>query len=181
MIAASNMNKPANEAKNQGETSSHAFRMNAPFFRIIALLLVALALPITLLVIGVRGWIAKPQKLPDEPPVQIEGLRATLEEVANKNMPSHLLADERRRFIFSGTKMEMDELRSRIEKSAASLHGTVVSSGEEAPQRLLIQIPESTASLFESSVLQSARFQNDGGDSERQGNVRFYEIIFETQ
>lgn len=155
------------------------FRLNTSVFRMILLVAIALALPVALMVMGVREFVAKSQK--SRSFVENSEFRKALEKIANTNLPSPSLSNEYHRFVFSGTKEKMDERQSRIRKTVTSLGGVVLESSGEGvkTRRLLVLIPESQISTFESFELQDVKQPSEENTS--QNNKRFYELVFEVQ
>jgi hypothetical protein len=68
------------------------FRLNAKVFQILGVLAVALALPVTILILGLSGMRKDRQAVPTEPEIadftaEVPGLRQSLESIAAANLP----------------------------------------------------------------------------------------------
>lgn len=147
-----------------------AFRMNSAVLFMLAVTFVALALPVTLLILGVRQATSN---TPADSP-EIPGLRVALEGIATTHLAAPPLSGGARRFSFSGTAAEMLDTRAKIEKLTHDLGGTVLFSPTGDQCRLLIAIPEPAAGSFEKLAL-------GGGiktSSEPGANGSLYEIVF---
>jgi len=87
----------ANDPAHIPEEPVAKFRINIQVFQILGLLGIALALPITILVLGVLD-IRKTQKKPPEPAPEVPGLRESLETLAGHKWPNPSLDSEMRVF-----------------------------------------------------------------------------------
>jgi hypothetical protein len=154
---------------NQQRTS---FRLNLQVVQMLAMALMALAVPLALLILGIQKFSAKPAAPSPEAP----GLRAALELAASKSLPPPAEIDAGcRRFVPLPGHGNPAEWQKRIEKSAAELGGTTIPSQQtEGGTRLLIQIPAPAAARFEAVAL--ADFSSSGGQAQG-GETRLYEIL----
>ena len=136
-----------------------AFRVNFQVVQMIGILLVALAVPLALVALGVRQFTAKPQPAPET-----GGLRAALEQVAEKtwNVPD-AMSDGRGIFVLS-SRGNAVQIRETIAKSVGDLHGVVLSAPTAQNQagRLLVQVPAISAGSFE---------DRSGGAGKRPGSA----------
>ncbi len=136
----------------------------------LAVLLLALAIPLTLIVLGGRE-IFKPSR----PAPEIPELRASLEAAASKAMPPPAELGGGRRFVISKGQ-DAAASRALIEKTAAGLGGgVVVASPVEngGGIRLIVRIPSDAAARFEATALEgTCNLQSDSASTEG-----LYEII----
>lgn len=138
----------------------------------IGILLVALAVPLTLVTLGIRQFTAKPKA----PAPETQGLRAALEQAVEKSWQTpEAMTDGRCVFILSASGNAGDA-RKTVELTARGLQGVVLpaSTGEGATERLLVQIPGTNASAFESQALREFVESQRGKPA---GETRFYELI----
>ncbi|MEI8311620.1 MAG: hypothetical protein WCH98_12770 [Verrucomicrobiota bacterium] len=146
--------------------------MNIQVFQIIAIVLVALAVPLALVTLGISRYSSKPE-VPEAP-----GLRAALEQAADKSWSSpEPLAGDRRVFTFS-TPGNETEARKAVEQSARTLNGVVVpmTAGQRGEGRLLVRIPATNSHLFESAALLRNFAESQQGHPT--GESHLYEIVF---
>jgi len=134
----------------------------------LAVLFLALAVPLTLLVLGGRNIFLNRQPAPEVPE-----LRASLESAATKALAPPAGLGGGRRFTLEGGNSEAR--RDLIEKTAAGLGGVVFTSPmqEGGGVRMIVQIPEAAAGRFEASAL-SGFMPPDESEPALAG---FYEIL----
>ena len=141
----------------------------------IGILLVALAVPLTLVTLGIRQFTAKPK--PTAPETQ--GLRAALEQAAEKTWQAPgAMADGRSIFVLSAPGNAQDAKKA-VGVAAQRFHGVVLPAPtrEGGAERILVQIPNASAQAFESEALREfSETQHGKPDGER----RLYEFIFTT-
>ncbi len=121
------------------------FRINRQVGQMIALLLLALALPITIIVLSVRGWAPRQ---PTPAPEVVE-LRESVENIATEHFGAAQLSDGRREVAFSGNKEEMKDRRALIESAAKKLGGSVLPGETD----WLVSVPDERAGEFEVAAL----------------------------
>jgi len=141
------------------------FRPNRQVFVVLALLLLALALPITMVIIGTHG-IPKDSPAPPD----ATALRQSVEGIAAQRFGEPKLSDGRREIPFSGSTAEMAARRTLIEKAAKAVGGSVLPGDSE----LLIGIPGDRAGEFEVSALLPPATQ----ELHRGGESVLYRITF---
>lgn len=147
------------------------FRLNFQVFQMIGILLVALAVPLTLVTLGLRQYTAKPKPAPET-----QGLRAALEQAAEKSWQvPKTMADGRSVFVLSASGNAPDA-RKAVEQAAHKLQGVVLPApaGEGGAERILVQIPNGSAQAFESLALRDFAETQRGA---REGESRLYELI----
>ena len=111
----------------------------------IALLLLALALPITIIVLSVGGWAPRqPTPVPE-----VVELRKSVENIATEHFGVAQLSDGRREVAFSGNKEEMKDRRALIESAAKKLGGSVLPGETD----WLVSVPDERAGEFEVAAL----------------------------
>ncbi len=135
----------------------------------IAILLVALAVPVTLVILGLRSMTAQP---PESAP-EVEGLRSSLESAAEKHFPAPETLGGSRRFTLKETS---EGQASLLEKAAASAGGGAITSRlEDGSVRLLIQIPPEASENFEKTYLGS--LSASASPDESQPATGLYEVV----
>lgn len=139
----------------------------------IAILLVALTVPLALVSIGIRRYTSKPATAAPE----VSGLRAALEQAADKNWGTpELLSGDRGVYIFSADIAT--EARKAVEQTARALNGVVVplASSQPGEGRLLVRIPATNGHLFESAALRRSFTESQPGHPA--GESLLYELVF---
>jgi hypothetical protein len=135
------------------------FRVNAQVFQILGLLAVALALPITILVLGLSGMRKDRLKASEEPRIsndaaEVPGLRQSLESIAEANMPIGPVESSMRIFRLRADGAENQE-KKRLEvvdflkRSDAGFAET----GDSAMQSWLVAIGANQERSFEEELL----------------------------
>ena len=139
----------------------------------IAVVLLALAVPLALVTLGIRRYSSGAGADAQEQ----GGLRVALEQAAEKSWQSpEPVSDGRSIFILSAPGSAA-EARTAVEQSVRKLGGVVIpaSNGLRGEERLLIQIPGSGGQFFESVCLQSFVESQHGHAT---GECRLYELVF---
>jgi hypothetical protein len=146
------------------------FRLNLQVVQMIAVVFLALAVPLALVVLGGREIFFRK---PSSPAPEVPELRASLESAASKALPPPAGLGGGRRFILeSGASTAAH--RDTVEKTAAELGGVVVESPLADGVRLIVQIPTASASRFEETALVGFLAQSEAALS----TPGFYEIVF---
>ena len=136
------------------------FRVNAQVFQILGLLAVALALPITILVLGLIGM--RKDRL--HPPVEtrisdstaeVPGLRQSLESIAEAHMPIGPVESPMRIFRLrldatEKSKKKCLELLDLFKRSNAGFAET----GDSAQQSWIVTVESSRVDFFENDLIQ---------------------------
>lgn len=137
------------------------FRLNAHVFQILGLLAVALALPITMLVLALSDMRGKGQKeaaaeLPkSDPSGEVSGLRESLESIAEANLPKGPIETSMRIF-----RLRVEKPAQRAEKASEILNFLkqtepgFVESGDSEKPIWIATIPANQISDFEKSLMQ---------------------------
>jgi len=149
------------------------FRVNLQVILMIAVVGVALAVPLTAMLLGIRNFSSRTR---DSSP-DTSGLRLALEQAAEKSWrPPETMSDGRAIFLQSDSA-NASETRRAAEQSARKFQGVVLSShaGPKGEERLLVRIPEASANLFESEILGNFTESQHGSPT---GESRLYEFIF---
>lgn len=149
--------------------------MNFRVVQMIGGVLVALAVPLALVALGVARYSSK--RPAAAPAAEAPGLRAALESAADKNWRTpDALQGDRNVFVFSMPGSVRDAKKA-AERSAKALEGVVVpvSAGPRGEERLLVRIPSTNGPLFESAALNDFKPQQRGPT---RGGHRLYELIF---
>ena len=121
------------------------FRMNRRVFQMVCLALVALALPITMLILGVREM-----RKPGVGLAETAGLRQVLTAIAEVNLPTPVIPTDIRRFELSSADpavlaQAQEALREEMENPGVLLLEHI----ETAGSRWLVKIPEPEVRSFE--------------------------------
>jgi len=146
------------------------FRLNPQVVQMLAIVLIALAIPLAVLILGIKG--AKPKAPSPEAP----GLRAALELAASKILPPPAgLGTGSRQFVLMPGQGNPVERQKAIERSAGELGGTALLVGQaDGGVRLIVQIPAAAAARFEAGAL--AGFSSSGTQAQ-EGDTRLYQIL----
>ena len=139
----------------------------------IALVLVALAVPLTLVALGIRQFSSKSRPVVSEAPE----LRRALEQAAEKNWrPPEILSDGRSVFVLSTSTNHPLETVQALRTTARKLDGTVLpaSAVPGGDERLLVQIPDAGTNVFESQLRRDFVEKQSGHSV---NGSRLYEII----
>ena len=148
------------------------FRVNLQVILMIAVVGVALAVPLTAVMLGIRNF-SKPR----DSTTDTSGLRLALEQAAEKSWrPPEAMSDGRAIFLLSASA-NASKTRQATEQSARKSQGLVLSSyaSQKGEERLLVRIPEASASLFESETLRNFTESQHGSP---EGESRLYEFVF---
>jgi hypothetical protein len=148
------------------------FRVNFQVIQMIAVVLVALAIPLALVALGISRYSPGSGAAAAEP----QGLRVALEQAAKSWQPPEPVSDGRSVFILS-TPGSAAEARKEVEGSVKKLGGVVLpaSAGRLGEERLLVQIPGSGGQVFESGCL---RLFVESQHGHAPGESRLYELVF---
>ena len=150
-----------------------AFRVNLQVIQMIAFVLVALAVPLTLTALGILHLSSKPRNSsPDT-----TGLRLSLEQAAERSWHApEAIADGRSIFLLSATANASDTKKA-VGQFAGKFQGVVLSASaaQKGAERLLVRIPEANANLFESETLRNFVESQRGSPT---GESRLYEFVF---
>lgn len=133
-----------------------AFRINVRVLQIIALVLVALAVPVALVILGVRQISSRPNQ---EPAMETPGLRASLELAADKNFaPPEALMEDRVVFVLSQASVgDAKSVRQKTEQEICEAGGVIIPGdpGKSDEESLLAKIPAAKAASLEAQLLES--------------------------
>lgn len=150
------------------------FRVTRPVFLVLALLLVALALPLGLMLFGFHNFRKSYTNTPAQAEPDLSGLRNSLTSVAEARLPNVNLPETRRRYVFIGNQAELLRLRSEVELVASKLGGVVLEGNSDS--RIVLQIPANGVARFESQALAGSAM--DSSSSEELSVYVAYEISF---
>ena len=136
------------------------FRVNAQVFQILGLLAVALALPITVLILGLNGIRKERQSTVvaevqvSEAAAEVPGLRQSLESIADANLPVGLVESPMR--IFS---LRYEDAAQRVQKRNEVLELfkrsgiPFVETGETAADTWIVKVEPNSAESFENGLI----------------------------
>ena len=145
--------------------------MNFQVLQMIGILLIALAVPLALVAIGVRQFTSKPQPAPET-----GGLRLALEQAVGKSWQApEPISDGRGVFLLS-SRDNLLQVRAMITDSVRDLGGLVLpaSNGPSREERILVQIPASKAGGFEDLLDRNFEQQQQAALTE---GSRLYELV----
>ena len=133
-------------------------RLNPQMAMMIMLTLLALALPITILSIGLVQMSRSPAVPIDnqQPSPENPGLRAILEKVADEKLTPKTLVDGRGQYVIFENPSRRPQLRKQIAATARSLGGSVLSSSSQ-DEGMTVQIPSDAANRFQTLELSGAK------------------------
>ena len=149
------------------------FRVNAQVFQILGLLAIALALPITILVLGLSGMRKDRLKAPVETQItnstsEVPGLRQSLESIAEANLPIGPVESPMRIF-----RLRLDEAGKHEKKRLEILdvfkrsNAGFAETGDSTQQSWIVTVEPSRVALFEKDLIQIGFLgQNTGEGSE---------------
>ena len=135
------------------------FRVNAQVFQILGLLAVALALPITILVLGLIGMRkdrlnASVETRISDSTAEVPGLRQSLESIAEANLPIGPVESPMRIF-----RLRLDEAEKRDKKRLELLDmfkrsdAGFAETGDSAQQSWIVTLEPSRVVLFENDLI----------------------------
>jgi hypothetical protein len=136
------------------------FRVNAQVFQILGLLAIALALPITILVLGLSGMRKDRLKAPVETQItdstsEVPGLRQSLESIAEANLPIGPVESPMRIF-----RLRLDEAGKHEKKRLEILdvfkrsNAGFAETGDSTQQSWIVTVEPSRVALFENDLIQ---------------------------
>ncbi len=162
---------------NAAVEESRGFRFSPQLVAIVLVTLLALAIPLTILSIGIvrmgRRPVAPTVSLPAP---EVPGLRAILERVADDKLAPGQLSDGRGRIVVVESKENWNLAMLEIEKASRELGGTVAADTNGGGRRLLIQVPAEVANRFQASLAPSARVETEPA---RNASVQIYQVHFQ--
>ena len=143
---------------------SAPFRLNPQVVQMLAVALVALAVPLAVVILGLRQISARPSA----PAPEIPELRVSLEQVADQHLrPPGMMTGEA--IVLQRPGAELPDVRREIELAAAKAGGSVlVTEIPEGGVRLLVKVPASSAGDFDRALPQPL--------PSTQGSAGLYEI-----
>jgi len=129
------------------------FQMSPQLLVMILISLLALALPLTILSIGLVRMSRQPGQ--PHPAPEAPGIRAILEKVADEKLSPAALDDDRGQFVIFESPANRPQVRKRIEDAVQSLGGSVL---QDNPQDgLTVRIPADAANRFQTTALSGAK------------------------
>jgi len=149
------------------------FRVNAQVFQILGLLGVALALPITILVLGLSGMRKDRLNAPVETQIsdsiaEVPGLRQSLESIAEANLPIGPVESPMRIFRLRLDATEKSE-KKRLElldlfkRSNAGFAET----GDSAQQSWIVTVESSQVDFFENDLIRMGFLADRTGEGSK--------------
>lgn len=129
---------PDKNASSPAAEFTPKFRINKQVFQILALVGVALALPITILVLGLIGIRQNQQSTAPNPSIEASGLRETLESIANNNLQSGQLESPIRIFRLNDDKS--DVAAQKRQKLLELFKGNNIPIVESAPNTWIVTV-----------------------------------------
>ncbi|MFM8831537.1 MAG: hypothetical protein ACKOHM_11100 [Spartobacteria bacterium] len=150
------------------------FRLNAQVFQILGLLGVALALPITVLILGLNGIQKEKQSSVvkevqvSENAAEVPGLRQSLESIADAYLPFGPVESPMRIFGFRyENAAQGEQKRSEILDLFKRSGIAFVETGESAAESWIVKVETINAKSFEDSLLEMGFAPQTSGE----GNI----------
>jgi hypothetical protein len=143
------------------------FRLNSQVFQIVGLLAVALALPITILILGVLG-IQKErrdarQTLEPTPVAELPGLRQSLEAIADATLSVAPVDSPVRTFWLQAQSNEIvQKKRAELLDCFTRTPAGVVETGEMTNPHWIVSLPTGEVRAFESELQKLGFVSNEG-------------------
>ena len=136
------------------------FRVNAHVFQILGLLGVALALPITVLILGLNGIRKERQSTVvaesqvSEAAAEVPGLRQSLESIANANLPVGPVESPMRIFrLRYEDAAQREQRRSEVLELFKRMGIPFVETGETAADSWIVKVEPNGAESFENGLI----------------------------
>ena len=152
------------------------FRLNAQVFQILGLLAVALALPITVLILGLNGIRKERQSTVvaeaqvSEAATEVPGLRQSLESIANANLPVGPVESPMRIFrLRYEDAAQREQRRSEVLELFKQSSLPFVETGETAADSWIVKVEPNGAESFENGLI-SLGFTKDKTGEGKMGN-----------
>lgn len=135
------------------------FRLNVQVFQIFGLVIIALALPFTILILGLLD-IRKntkpntPEKIMEtiQSSVEPPDLRSAFNSIAESLMPTPLLEDGIRRFLYVYKKTQSVTTETHLKRNLENVGAICLDASETRRQKYLAHIPIQQAEKFESDL-----------------------------
>jgi hypothetical protein len=136
------------------------FRVNAQVFQILGLLAVALALPITVLILGLNGIRKERQSTVvaevqvSEAAAEVPGLRQSLESIADANLPVGLVESPMRIFrLRYEDAAQREQKRNEVLELFKRSGIPFVETGEDAADSWIVKVEPNSAESFENGLI----------------------------
>ena len=135
------------------------FRLNVQVFQIFGLVIIALALPFTILILGLLD-IRKNTK-PNAPAKATEtiqtaaespDLRSALNSIAETRMPAPLLDDGIRRFVYNAESNRKDATVAALKNALENVGAVCLDESQIRCQKFLAYVPVQKAEKFETEL-----------------------------
>jgi hypothetical protein len=178
------MNQKVTEEFSQSDQPK--FRINAQVVQILALIVLALALPVTCLIMGFLE-IRKNQSAAQAPSIEapeVPGIRQSLEAVAEARMPVSSIEIGPRAFAFLILSQAASEkLQATLQNLVTRCSGVSLQSDavDNNSVRLLIQIPSDSVEKFEEELKSMKPSAQPSTQIEIPSKVSVYEIQLRMQ
>ena len=178
------MNQKVTEEFSQSEQPK--FRINAQVIQILALIVLALALPVTCLIMGfleIRKNQSAGQIQSLEAP-EVPGLRQSLEAVAEARLPVSTIDIGPRPFAFLiSSQAASEKLQATLQNLVTRFSGVSLQSDavDNNSVRLLIQIPSDSVEKFEEELKLMKPSAQPSPQIEISSKVSVYEIQLRMQ
>ena len=167
-------------AKNPNEPVAK-FQLNAKVFQILGLLAVALALPVTILILGLSGMRKDRQPAPVETGIadstaEVPGLRQSLESIAAANLPLGSVESSMRIFRLCVNGAE-NRNKKRLEVLDFLKRSDIkfVELGDSAQESWIVTVESSRAVVFEKNLMSIGFRDEKAGEG---GNATISDATF---
>jgi hypothetical protein len=167
------------------------FRVNAQVFQILGLLGVALALPFTVLILGLNGIRKERQSTVvaevqvSEAAAEVPGLRQSLESIADANLPVGLVESPMRIFrLRYEDAAQREQKRNEVLELFKRSGIPFVETGETAADTWIVKVEPNSAESFENGLI-SLGFTKDktgeGNMTNESGAIDIKKTVYKIQ
>lgn len=182
---------PETDPAEKQEEPVPKFRINAQVFQILGLLGVALALPITVLILGINGIRKERQStvVTETPaslaPAEVPGLRQSLESIANANLPVGPVESPMRILRFRDADAAQGEQKRSAVLDFFKRSGIpFVDTGDSAACSWIVTVEPNAAESFENALISigfTKEATGEGNTSNDSSALAMKTIIYKIQ
>jgi len=159
------------------ETGSPGIRFSPQLLAMIAVTLLALAIPLTILSIGIVKATRQPASGRSvAPAAEVPGLRSILERVADDKLAPAGLSDGRGQIVFVEGRENWSRTLQGLQGAAAALGCTVIPGEKGEFTGILVQVPAEAANRFHAALAKNARVESEPVGT---GRMVIYQVRFQ--
>jgi hypothetical protein len=173
------------------EEPAPKFRINAQVFQILGLLGVALALPITVLILGLNGIRKERQSTVvaevqvSEAAAEVPGLRQSLESIADANLPVGPVESPMRIFrLRYEDAAQREQRRSEVLELFKRSSLQFVETGETAADSWIVKVEPNGAESFENGLISlgfTKEMTGEGNMTNESGAIDIKTTVYKIQ